>query len=203
MSRARPSNGGMQYKQWMRGIGVWCVAVLAGCTATMDEPPGAGIPGSFVACLQADADGVVPVGLKPASEFQRVVEAGPMFAAAGSGSGVASCTMRRERSTVELRYRFRNGGSLLATRDASIEFVEQQAGLSAPLAEEPTLVLARAELWSFGEEGCGIDWSRRETLPAEGGAIDTVSRGEVCQCQARVRRDAQGRVVRLTISSAC
>jgi hypothetical protein len=194
----------MECKQFVRGAGVWCcAAVLSACTALIDEPPSAGVAGApFVACMPA-GDGVVPVGLKAASDFQRVVEAGPLFAAAGGGSGVASCTMRRERSSVELRYRFRNGGSLRATRDASIEFVEQQAGLSAPLDEEPTLVLARAELWTFGEEGCGIDWSRRETMPAEGGAVDTVSRGNVCQCQARVRRDAQGRVMRLTISSAC
>lgn len=181
--RPRPS-------YWVRWAGAALWGVCLSACAPMDAAPQAGLP----------AAGAVPCA---PDDFQRAVESGPLYAAAERGSGVESCTVRYTASSIEMRYRFRNGGWLRSRRDAALESTELQAGLAAPLAEEPMLVLARAERWAFGEEGCGIDWQRREAWPAAAGATDTVSHGEVCHCQARIRRDSGGRVTELVLSSAC
>jgi hypothetical protein len=66
-------------------------------------------------------------------------------------------------------------------------------------------LLARTEQAAFEKGGCGIDWrkpdsSRPTTFPT---TVETIYRGDVCNCQGRVRADAAGRVVGMVFRSAC
>ena len=191
------------------GFWFWCAVAssLSACSGaphakaaqdTSAATARAGVECTTAAPLSAD-------GRAAASELERAIEAGPLFAAGGGRGSLASCRVAIDEGVVSLDYRFRDGGSVHATRDPRIESSEQAARFVAPPTDDPAAILKRAERAAFGDQGCGIDWTAGETRPAtdERGAIDSVYRGDSCNCQARVRRDAGGRVVALTLRSAC
>lgn len=102
-------------------------------------------------------------------------------------------------------YAFGDGATLQATRDPSIEYSTQEATFVTPASEDPIALLTRTEHAAFGKDGCGIDWQRGANEPAANDAkgTDQVFRGSVCNCQGRVRRDAAGKVVGLSLRSTC
>jgi hypothetical protein len=102
-------------------------------------------------------------------------------------------------------YVFADGATLRVTRDPTIEYSDQEAQFGAALTDDPVALLTRAEHSGFGSEGCGIDWQHAATEAAAEDAKSTeqVYRGEVCNCQARVRRNAGGKVVGLLLRSTC
>jgi hypothetical protein len=192
------------------GSGVWFVLAfvvwLAGCSsprATTPQTAQTAAPASSSDCvpaatLSADARAA-------AATLQRAVEAGPIFGAGGGRAAIASCRVAVEDGATSLEYRFRDGSTLRATSDPRIESTEQTVRFVAPPPEDPDAILKRAERAGYGDQGCGIDWNQAETREAsdEKGAVDRIYRGDSCNCQARVRRDAGGRVVALTLRSAC
>ena len=138
--------------------------------------------------------------------LQRSVETSPLYTIPASTEGVAACRIRYQPDGVlGLEYRFRGGGSLHVTRDARIEYTEQDARFALTVKEAPEAILARTERVAFGPNGCGIDWRHFETQAAEGelGVTETIYRGEICNCQARIRRGAAGQVIGLMFRSAC
>lgn len=104
-----------------------------------------------------------------------------------------------------LEYQFGNGATLHVERDARSEYTDMEAGLASPPPEPVVDILMRAERAAFGTAGCGIDWAHPETQAADAkpGMAESVYRGDTCNCQARIRRDATGRVVALALRSAC
>jgi hypothetical protein len=138
-------------------------------------------------------------------ELRRSVEKGPLYTVPAAAAGVASCHVRYDSAVIELEYRFKDGGWLHVKRDARIEYTEQEARFALSPAENPVTILAGAERAAFGPDGCGIDWRQAETQPAgdDPSATETVFRGDVCNCQARIRRDAAGRIVGLVLRSTC
>jgi hypothetical protein len=104
-----------------------------------------------------------------------------------------------------LEYTFRDGASMRITRSQETEYTDQEVRLASPLNENPVAVLRRAEHASFDAQGCGIDFGTLETTQPgdEPGATESIYRGTVCNCQARARSDASGRVLRLQLRSAC
>jgi hypothetical protein len=98
-----------------------------------------------------------------------------------------------------LAWRFRDGAALRVERDAAIEYANQQARVGKSFRGDPIAVLKRAERTAFGKGGCGIDWRR----PASAAAGTSVFRGAACNCEARIGRDARGRVQTLALRSAC
>lgn len=171
---------------------------LAGCM--LPSPHAAAVPGCAVL-----ADAAKPQQAQ-ASAWQLSVERGPLYAAATTTSPVVACDFRWEvDGQITLTYRLRDGGSLRALRNPAIEYTEQTARFSLPVADNPLALLARAERAAFGDSGCGINWQQADIQPAddERGVTETVYRGEACNCQARVRRDAAGRVRGLLLRSAC
>jgi hypothetical protein len=106
---------------------------------------------------------------------------------------------------MELDYRFRDGSRLHVARDDSIEFSEQVLAVASPMTEDPLALLQRAERASFGDKGCGIEWQSPNTQEPAANAVrsEDVFYGEICNCQARVGRDATKRVIALTLRSAC
>lgn len=172
-------------------------ALASACSAPLAEQKSA-VP-AVVACSagtgqQADANAV--------TALRRSVEQGPLYTI-GAAAGVRECRVSAESGAITLDYAFGSGGSLRVKRDQRIEYTEQDARYTLPASEEPVSVLKRAERAAFGTQGCGIDWTRSESAPAKDGAAETVFRGDVCNCQARMRRDGAGHVVGLTLRSAC
>ncbi|MES2355107.1 MAG: hypothetical protein V4568_12050 [Pseudomonadota bacterium] len=136
--------------------------------------------------------------------LRHTVETGPLYTIPAA-EGVVSCSVRHEPDTIAIEYQFKNGGWLRVKRNSSIEYTEQEARFLLSPVEQPTAVLANAERTAFGTNGCGIDWHQGNRQPAadDSSAIEEVFRGDVCNCQGRVRRDAVGRVVGLLLRSAC
>lgn len=148
-------------------------------------------------CLAVEQDDAV------LAELRRHVENGPFYALAAPGG--ADCLASRDAGAVSLDYRYADGSRLRVRRDARIEYSEQELRLAAPPAEDAAAILARAERWAFGPAGCGIDWRQPEVQPstAAPGATEAVFRGRLCNCRARVRYDADRRVIGLALGSAC
>ena len=138
------------------------------------------------------------------STFRQSVERGPLYEIA-SRSGVASCRIHQDSDAVRLEYMFRDGTTLRATRNPQIESSDQEVRLATPRVENPVPALTRAENAAFGDKGCGINWRTPESKPATDDATvtDTVYRGDTCNCQARTRTDAAGRVLTMSLRSAC
>lgn len=154
-------------------------------------------------CTGADT-GATAQDAKALTDLRRSIEMGPFYAI-GSRSGLASCRVTRDSESIRLEYTFRDGASLRVTRNPKIEYMDQELRLVTALAESPVAVLTRAEQAAFGPKGCGIDWRQPEVGPAtdDPRSTENVYRGEVCNCQARARSDASGRVLRLQLRSAC
>jgi hypothetical protein len=134
------------------------------------------------------------------------IETSPFYTIPASIKGLASCNVRfYPDGEIGLEYHFREGSWLQVKRNVRIEYTEQNVRLNLKLQEEPKNILARAEQSAFGANGCGIDWHRSETQQADGdqSITETFFHGGICNCQARIRRNASGRVVGLMLRSAC
>jgi hypothetical protein len=134
-----------------------------------------------------------------AGELRRAVERGALYRALAASSPAVSCEVEQADGRTVLAWRFRDGASLRVERDAAIEYANQQARIGKSFRGNPMAVLKRAERTAFGKGGCGIDWRR----PASAAADTSVFRGAVCNCEARIGRDARGRVQTLALRSTC
>jgi hypothetical protein len=138
--------------------------------------------------------------------LQKNIQTGPLYKMLASKARRATCSVTfQEPGKFELDYRFGNHGWLHLKRDARIEYTQWTVRFTGALKEPAQALLARSERWNFGPDGCRIDWSASETLAPEddASANETIYRGAVCNCQARIRRNAHGRVDGFTLSSAC
>jgi hypothetical protein len=175
-------------------IPIAATLLLAACSPS--PPPECVFAGS--------GDAATPPDPATVGEFRQSIEAGPLYAMAADEGALAACRISREATRLVLEYSFANGASLRAERDPTIEYAEQDVRFASPREADPAAALARAEQASFGASGCGIDWRQGTAEPAAAApSAETVYRGDLCNCQARVRRDAAGRVVGLIFRSAC
>lgn len=182
---------------------VWSGILLAACSAPSLSRQGgasAAAPQCVVENLTLSAQEVDAI-----AALRRSVETGPLFTIPATSAGVASCRAGYTTGVIALDYSFRDGGWLRVKRDPRIEYNDQEARFELPLGENPIAVLTRAEMVAFGDKGCGIDWAESEKQPAEDDsrAVETIFRGDVCNCQARFRSNAAGRVIGLSLRSAC
>jgi hypothetical protein len=163
------------------------------------------VPAASQAPASAAAPDCGPDAGQDALELQRTATAGPFYMVAAAKSAVASCRVSRASQVITLNYTFRDGTTLRVIRNPAIEYNNQELRLTTPLSEDPRPILTRAERASFGADGCGIDWTQKETQRAsdDASATETIHVGDVCNCQARVRTDAAGRVTGLVIRSTC
>jgi hypothetical protein len=139
-----------------------------------------------------------------ATALRDAVERGPLYLSAAK-SGVASCQVTHEPDEVTVEYKFRDGGWLRVAHQPKLEYTDQEVRFATPLAEDPIALLTGAEQKAFPPKGCGIDWRQEDTQPADddANARESIYRGDVCNCQGRVRRDPAGRVMGLLLRSAC
>ena len=185
----------------------WCLVVASSILPACSPVPVSSQSASSAPppCVAADGS---PAKHSPdaIANLRRAAETSPLYAVLASKTGQASsCRVSGDADAITLEYTFRDGGSLRVVRNSQIESSSQEARLASPLAEGPVEVLTRAEQASFGDKGCGINWRQPETKPAgdDPKTTESVYRGDTCNCQARVRRDASGRVLSLSIRSAC
>jgi hypothetical protein len=181
---------------------VYSVVLLAGCS-TQPSSTQTVVPTAIAPCA---ADNTMsPQELEAVADLQRSVQSAPLYATSAAHADVETCHVGYASGVITMEYRFRDGSSLRVKRDSRIEYNDQQARIASPLAEDPVTILTRAEQTAFGANGCGIDWKQSETQPTEDdpNASDTVFRGDVCNCQARVRKDRSGIVVGLALRSTC
>jgi hypothetical protein len=97
-------------------------------------------------------------------KLQQSVESGPLYRELVSASGKPqACKVTLEKNAMTLTYLFNEEGHLQVTIDPTIEFSEEKVKLPKlpPITEEQALALLKAaEKHSFGENGCGIKWSK-------------------------------------------
>ncbi len=140
-----------------------------------------------------------------AADWRHSIESGPLFAAAGNQSSIASCRMTRDGTRLTLEYVFRSGATLTVQRDPAIEYSSQEVRFASPAAIDPVVALKASERQAFGADGCSIDWATPQPDAASQGASMAVAvyRGSTCNCQARVTKDRSGRVAALSLRSTC
>lgn len=183
----------------------WALTAILLLTACTTSPVG-DRPAAQATAPECIADqGVSAADAEVARSLRTTIEGGPLYRAAAADTEAASCRVASESGAITLEYTFRDGGSIRVRRDPRIEYSSQEVRLTRPLEEMPVAILARAEALAFPGGGCGIDWRAPERAPAadDPAATETIYRGEVCNCQARVRADAGGRVIGLILRSAC
>ena len=183
-----------------------CIMLLTACAPKppADGEASAAAPKAAAVACVVTQEPAAPKDALDGAAFRSAVETGPLFALL-SKAGLARCEMRYEAGTVALDYRFNDGASLRAAREAAIEYTEQDVRLAVPLVADPLSVLKPAERAAFAPAGCGIDWGQADTEASTRvpGTQELVFRGTACNCQARVRKDAAGRVMGLLLRSAC
>ena len=138
--------------------------------------------------------------------LRRTIEASPFFTLPATTEGLATCHLHhRANGVLMLEYRFRREGTLTIRRDERIEYMEQEGRFELPSNEAAEMVLVGAEHAAFGTKGCGVDWHQPHKRLAEDdpAAVDTIYRGDTCNCQARIRRGSDGNVMSLLFRSAC
>ena len=191
---------------WVWIVGSVLLAVCSGSPIANPAGKSTALSSAPFVCVDATANATAtPVAASALAALRHNVETGPLYTAAVTASTGVTCRVRRDEDSLALEYQFGNGNSMRVNRDASIEYFELDAHFALPSVEAPEVLLARAEKAAFGGSGCGIDWRQPETMNVDGnvGWTVTVFRGDVCNCQTRVRRDAAGRVVGLELRSAC
>lgn len=185
-------------------LSVWSSIVLAACSVS-PTPSQSAAPLPVLTSCTVIGGAATPQDAATLLALRHSVEKGPLYTIPAVAAGVASCHVRQESAVIVLEYRFKDGGWLHVKRDARIEYSEQEARFALSPAENPVTILAGAERVAFGHNGCGIDWRQAETQTAgdDPSATEAVFHGDMCNCQARVRRDAAGRIVGLMLRSTC
>ncbi len=194
-------------------VGVTAAAalvLLGGCSSPPAEETPPTTPGVSIAQSRTPAEctveGTVATGQSAsAAALRESAESGPFYSAAVSRSTRTACSITADGDSLTVTYGFADGSMLRVTRDSTIEYSDQEATFAAPPSEDAVALLRRAEMSAFGADGCGIDWQRPSAAKAaDAGAVtETTYRGELCNCQARVRSDGAGGTIGLIFRSSC
>lgn len=192
-------------RRWRFAVpALFALAALPACVGAASQTATASPASAGSECAGTGAAASAPQ-IADAAALRVATERGPLFATLQAPSSVQACRVRVEPGTVEIDWRMHDGGWLRVARDSRVELYEQVARLAVPLSEEPTAWLRRATVAAFGDGACGIDWRTSDTDPAtdDRTATEQVFRGDACNCQARVRRDASQRVVGALLRRTC
>ena len=172
-------------------------ALTTGCTTPpVRERAG---PAPSVDC---PSDGITdPRDVNSLAEMHSSTETGPVYQALASGARLRSCRGTTRSGELSLEYLFADGGTLTVARNPTLEYSNVEVQFGSPSQYDAIGLLRRAERSSFSPDGCGIDWS--DATPSDSTVSETAYYGDLCNCQARVRRNAEGRVVGFAFRSAC
>ena len=177
------------------------LSVPAACSGT---PPADHRPAAPAAPECTPSPSTAAADPQVLKELRTATEKSPLYLAAAGRGPAVSCQTASQGTSLTLAYRFQDGAAFTATRDSAIEYSSHEATFATPPDDAPAAILHRAERESFGSEGCGIDWkSSAAEAATDGSSTALIFRGSVCNCQARIRSDARGRVIGLMLRSGC
>ena len=189
---------------------IWVLAlscILLQACATLPTPLQKKVSASaLVACeIPRGSESGMPQDTDTLQALQRMFESSLLYQLSASTARIASCHIRYDMGMTTIKYQFQNGNWLHVKRDMRIEYTEHEAQFVSPLKEDPTKILADLEYHTFDAQGCGIDWQHSEyqLMQETDSLTETIFYGDICNCQARIRRNANGDVVGLLMRSAC
>jgi hypothetical protein len=135
--------------------------------------------------------------------LQEHVTAGPFYKApVGQVGKPVSCRLDVEDGKLTLTYAFRSHMELTAFVDGATESNEQRMRMARMDMAKAITLLKAAEQDAYSPKGCGIAWDHPAEESVKDGAHETVYRGTVCNCQARVT-SRSNYVLSLVLRSAC
>jgi len=161
---------------------------------------------THAACeIHRGSESGMPQNADTMQALQRMVESSLLYQLSASTARIASCQIRYDTAVITIKYQFQDGSWLHVKRDMRIEYTEQEAQFVSPLIGNPIKILADLEHHTFGAQGCGIDWRHSESqlMQETASLTETIFYGDICNCQARIRQNANGDVVGLLIRSTC
>jgi len=182
---------------------LWAAAILLALTAFASLKGGA--QSAATQCSGHDLANAPAAGQKQAADLQRSVEAGPFYKELMSRFGKPKgCEVKVDGDNIALSYLFRENAHLDARINPTIEYSQQSVQFPGISDESAMALLKKGAADAFGQDGCGIDWSKPEDEATgdKPGAHATVFRGDSCNCQARVVYQEKA-VVQLVVSSSC
>lgn len=189
--------------QWL--LVLYCI-LLEACTTFSVPFQTITSPNAYAACtVHREPESSMSQNTDTVQILQRTVESSLLYQLSMSAAELKSCLIWYDAAAITIKYQFQDGGWLHVKRDMRIEYTEQEAQFVFPSIENPIEILADLEYRTFGPQGCGIDWQHSESQSIQENAsiTETVFYGDVCNCQARIRRDTSGGVVGLLMRSAC
>lgn len=189
---------------WRRHRGAALVVAMLAVGCSGSGPPAAEQPAAVPSAVECAAG--PGMSAEAASSFEatrRAAESSPLYAALAARSPVTSCGVTSDGAKVTLDYAFKDGGALSFVRDPALEYSNQELRFGGPVGDDAVALLQRVERSSFAPDGCSIDWKEATFLPPASGISEAAYYGDVCNCQARVRRDGSAQLVGLTFRSAC
>lgn len=160
----------------------------------------------YSACeIQRGSELGVPQNTDTMQALQRMVENSLLYQQSASVAKLASCQIWYDAAVIMIKYQFHDGSWLYVKRDMRIEYTEHEAQFVFLSIGNPIETLADLEHQTFGPQGCGIDWQNSESQSMQENAsiTETIFYGDICNCQARIRRNTNGDVVGLLMRSAC
>jgi hypothetical protein len=176
----------------------WAAAILA-LLAPLEAADSA-------ARLNCSRKGVIPASAETEiRNFEQRLRGGALYRELVREFGnPRSCSLEFDGGAIGFSFRFRRNGELSARIDPRIESSEQRVEGPRMKVTEAIAILKAAEKETYRPNGCGIQWDQpeEETSDVPAGLREKVFRGDVCNCQARVRTRGD-RAVLLVLRSAC
>jgi hypothetical protein len=140
-----------------------------------------------------------------ANDFRVNVESSILYKMVTSQKNITSCQIAfTPGGNFFIQYKFPDKTRFSVERNPTTEHTEEIAHIE--ISTPPETLLKQIEKANFSiRDGCKIDWADPEIRKSKiiDGATDTIFRGEVCNCQARIQRSAMGRVTELGFKSTC
>jgi hypothetical protein len=190
-------------------VKVWTIPAIAalcalGACAPLAPQAFASATPEAIAC-SGDLSGASTALQNQFPSFKQRIETGPVYRTLVQRIGPPrDCQRTTASGVLHLRYSFPKGATLTAQIDSRIEFFEERVDFSAFTQSEAKELLKAAEKHAFGANGCGIAWKETdaEESHSSSGLQETIYRGDVCNCQARVLSNG-GRISAIILRSAC
>lgn len=184
-------------------VGLLCALVACAPAATKTPAPAA----SRGTTLTCDGD-LSAASAELRAQYDAIrqrIEGGPLYKSVVERAGAPNrCVHAIRGGALRLTYAFPKRAIIDAQIDPRIELSGERADMPGLAESDAITLLQAAEKYAYGAKGCGIDWQKPEIeVPGTfGSARETVYRGDVCNCQARILQDGTG-IIAVLIRSAC
>jgi hypothetical protein len=138
--------------------------------------------------------------------LRQSIESGPFYLIPTFNQKNTSCSAEfTQNGNIVVNYKFAHQQWLAVEHNPYIAYTAQTARINIPSHHNAEALLRQTEKTMFGEPGCRIEWAQPSNAlsAANANLIDTVFRGDICSCQARIQRTRTGQVTELGLKSSC